>query len=384
MPTQDTASLHIFKAGTLTANDGVTYTITAGDVADCAACYDPKLHEAPLVLGHPKTEDPAYGWAVSLQSNGGDLSASFSEVDDVAKGLVRSGKYKKISSSFYPPKHPSNPVPGKWYLRHVGLLGAVPPADKGLPNANFSDEQGCVEFSEDVEYSSTKLFRRIRDWMIAKFGQDEADQVIPNWEVEHMSEIIAGERMRKSLANGNGMPDFSEAQPNPQPNPPTKSPSQESIEMTEQEKAAIQRAEAAEAELAQLKASQAKTERDASHQSNADFAENLVKGGKLQPAHKGMVAQVLDFMTHPNDTTADFGEGDSKKPLAAAFRDFLSNARVSPLAGELARGSAAGVGTHQHADFSEADADALAHHNRAAALAKSEGISYEDAARRTA
>ena len=154
--------------------------------------------------------------------------------------------------------------------------------------------------------------------------------------------------------------------------------------MTEQEKAAIQRAEAAEAELAQLKASQAKTERDASHQSNADFAENLVKGGKLQPAHKGMVAQVLDFMTHPNDTTADFGEGDSKKPLAAAFRDFLSNARVSPLSGELARGSAAGVGTHQHADFSEADADALAHHNRAAALAKSEGISYEDAARRTA
>ena len=220
--------------------------------------------------------------------------------------------------------------------------------------------------------------------MIAKFGLEEADQVIPNWEVEHMSEIIASERTRNSLTHGDGLSNFSETETPPQPTPPITppQPQQENIEMTESEKTALARAEAAEAELAQLKAGQAKATRDASHQANADFAEGLVKGGKLKPAHKDMVAQVLDFMTYPDDTTADFGEGDSKKPLTHVLRDFLSSAPVSHLFGEVATGGAGS--THQHADFAEADVDALAHHNRATALAKSEGISYEAAARRTA
>jgi len=393
-------SIQIFKAGRRIAENGTAYDITAADVLECAECYDPTKHEAPLVIGHPKTDDPAWGWAEKLKAdNAGELYADFKEVDDGVKGLVNAKRYKKVSASFYPPAHPANPVPGKWYLRHVGLLGAVPPSVKGMGAVSFADSDGCVEFSEYVEERASSLFRRIRDWMIAKFGQDEADRVIPSWEIESMNETIANERAKHGdilnpafsettppVSAGNQPPITitqqietpSSTPPNPKENP--------AMEKTQAELDAIARADKAEKELNDLKTAQAKAERATAHKANADFAEGLAKDGKLPPAHKGIVTQVLDFIQYPNDTTADFGEGDDKKPLADAVRSMLSGTKAASIFGEHATADKAGM-THSHstADFGEAsDPDALAHHNRATALAKSEGISYEDAARRTA
>ena len=159
------------------------------------------------------------------------------------------------------------------------------------------------------------------------------------------------------------------------------------MEKTQAELDAIARADKAEKELNDLKTAQAKAERAAAHQANADFAESLAKDGKLPPAHKGIVTQVLDFIQYPNDTTADFGEGDDKKSLADAVRGMLSGTKAANIFGEHATAAKASMSTHSHstADFGEAsDPDALAHHNRATALAKAEGIGYEEAARRTA
>jgi hypothetical protein len=61
--------------------------------------------------------------------------------------LVRSGNYKKISASFFSPYHGDNPAPGIWCLRHVGFLGAVPPAVKGMEALAFS-ETSAVDFAE--------------------------------------------------------------------------------------------------------------------------------------------------------------------------------------------------------------------------------------------
>lgn len=85
----------IFKSGTRTDNNGRKVTITDADVAQAAAAYDPKLHEAPLVIGHPKTDAPAYGWVGSLQADGGVLSADFVQMDDDFVGLVKDGRYKR-------------------------------------------------------------------------------------------------------------------------------------------------------------------------------------------------------------------------------------------------------------------------------------------------
>ena len=374
----------IFKAGKRHSSDGTEYDITEQDVLDCADCYDPKLHEAPLVFGHPKTDDPAFGWVKGLSSANGSLTAEFSDVDEGAKELVRAKKFKHVSASFYPPAHPSNPVPGKWYLRHVGLLGAMPPSVKGLGAVSFSDADGCVEFSEYGQETAAGLFRRLRDWMIGKFGQAEADTVIPNWEIESIREDAAQDRMQRAEP----LASFAEASTPvaPQTESPTEPqtpPIEKEPEMTEAEKQALARAEAAEKQLADLQSAQAKAEREAAHTANADFAEGLVKGGKLAPAKKDAVIRVLDFIQYPTETTADFAEGESAQSLTDEVRGLLSGQTASPIFGEVATATKAAVKPAVTADFGEADPESMSHHERALVLMRQENIDYAEAARRT-
>ena len=70
------------------------------------------------------------------------MDAAFAET-------VAAGRFKKIFASFYSPDAPANPVPGVYYLRHVGFLGAQPPAVTGLRSPEFADnEAGVVEFAD--------------------------------------------------------------------------------------------------------------------------------------------------------------------------------------------------------------------------------------------
>lgn len=347
----------IFRAGTHTDNNGRRITISADDLAATAAAYNTAVHEAPVVVGHPKTDAPAYGWVGSLKAENGSLLADFAQMDAAFAEQVRQGRYKKVSASFYQPDAPANPAPGKWSLRHVGFLGAHPPAIKGLKPIEFNEtEAGVVEFGERAEPAT--LLRRL----LAALGFQAAD--------------------------------FAEDAPQPDPeshpiNPEPKEPDMATEAQLAAEKAAREQAEqaasAAQAELQKLKDAQAQSEREAAHRENADFAEGLVKEGRLKPADKDLVVQALDFAEYPQHTTADFGEGDGKKTLSAALRDFLGAVlpQQLPAAGHLAKGTTAkpaGVS----ADFAEnADPEALSHHERALALMAKENISYAEAARRT-
>ena len=362
----------IFSAGTHTDNNGNKVTITEADLAEAVACYDPKLHEAPLVIGHPKTEAPAYGWVGGLAVDNGVLSADFSQVDDNFADLVKAGRYKKVSTSFYTPSSPSNPVPGKWYVRHVGFLGAQPPAVKGLSAINFAEDDVYVEFSEVAHRRSASIFRRLREWLIDQFGLDAADKVVPDWEIRDVEEAGAWQDAIPA-------PAFADPQtpPTNQDHEPNKETDMATEEQLAAEKAAREKAEAdaanAKAELKKLQDEQAKDLRDGAHQQNAEFAEGLVKEGRLKPADKELVIQTLDFAEYPENTTADFGEGDAKKPLSTALREFLS----AVLPKQLPTGEFAKAGT---ANFAEG----MSHHERALAYQKANGCSYEEAARHTA
>jgi hypothetical protein len=139
--------LEIFRGGRVETSAGEALTFTAADLEAIAAGYDPAKHEAPLVVGHPTNDDPAYGWVKGLRVAGEALVAEVDQVDPAFKELVEAGRYKKISASFYRPDAASNPTPGKWHLRHVGFLGAVPPAIKGLRPVQFAGgAEGVVNF----------------------------------------------------------------------------------------------------------------------------------------------------------------------------------------------------------------------------------------------
>lgn len=150
------AWMQIFRAGTHVANDGNAYTLGAEMLQEVVASYNPAIHEAPLVVGHPRDNAPAFGWVQTMRTDGELLEAEGAQLDAGFVEAVRSGRFKKISASFYPPGSPSNPTPGQWYLRHVGFLGAQPPAVKGLRDASFADVSECVEFEDAsgcVEFS---------------------------------------------------------------------------------------------------------------------------------------------------------------------------------------------------------------------------------------
>ena len=146
--------IEIGRPGRFTSRAGKEYEFTASDLAEIAEGYDPAKFDAPLCVGHPDTDSPAYGWAKSLRFDGQRLLATPRAVDPGFAQIVNEEKFKKISPAFWPPNHPLNPTKGKWSLRHVGFLGAHPPAITGLKPAHFAagdDGVVIIEFAFQQE-----------------------------------------------------------------------------------------------------------------------------------------------------------------------------------------------------------------------------------------
>lgn len=122
----------IFKAGTHVTMAGHTTAWTRNDLANIAATY-PLPAFAPLVLGHPKDNRPVLGFVKRLFAVNEALFA-LADVGDDLISMVRRGLYRNISAAFDAP----TPETNSWTLRHVGFLGAVPPAVRGLAPLNFA------------------------------------------------------------------------------------------------------------------------------------------------------------------------------------------------------------------------------------------------------
>lgn len=146
--------IEIFRAGRHTAMSGETLSFTNDDLDQIAASYSAKVHEAPLVVGHPTTNAPAYGWAEKLARIGAKLVAIPRQLDPAFAAAVNDGRWKKVSASFFKPTSPSNPTPGKWYLRHIGFLGGAAPAVTGLEQVQFA---GASVECETIEFASSEL-----------------------------------------------------------------------------------------------------------------------------------------------------------------------------------------------------------------------------------
>ena len=144
--------IEIFRAGKRPDSSRNLTEIKISQLAQAVTAYDPNLHEAPAVIGHPKDNAPAYAWVKGLSLEGDTLKAELAQIDPEFSEMAQAGRFKKVSASFYLEDSPHNPKPGKLYLRHVGFLGAMPPAVKGLRNPEFSeDEKGVVNFSIEME-----------------------------------------------------------------------------------------------------------------------------------------------------------------------------------------------------------------------------------------
>lgn len=315
----------IFKPGKHIAASGAAVEFTEDDLRKSIAAYDPAIHEAPLVVGHPKDNGPAYGWVSSLSFNDGEMIADVSQVDESFAELVTAGRFKKRSASFYTPDAPTNPVPGVYYLRHVGFLGAQPPAVKGLREVAFAEDEGdVVEFADDgmVTGILAIMMRRLREFFIEEFGADKAQSIVPDFLVNDIES-----EARKPREDD--MPSYAE---------------NEVPEMTPEEiaelKAKAEKADALEAKLAEFAEANAKAERVAKVAGFKNEIAALVADGKVLPTE---VDALAEFMCGLNDSdeVAEFAEGDAKRTQLAWFRAHLASRPKAVDFSERAAGGAA-------------------------------------------
>lgn len=131
--------IEIFRPGSFTSVEGVEVSFSETDLRGVAEGYDPSTDPAPLVVGHPKLDAPAYGWVDSVRFEDGRLVAQPKDVEPSFAELVNAGRYRRVSARFYQPDSPDNPKPGRFYLKHIGFLGAHPPAVKGLKTVSFGE-----------------------------------------------------------------------------------------------------------------------------------------------------------------------------------------------------------------------------------------------------
>lgn len=308
--------IEIFKPGSFVAMNGKRYEYTEADLRATAAVYDPDKHEAPMVIGHPKDDAPAYGWGKALEFADGGLQLIPDQVDPAFAELHRAGRFKKRSASFYAPDDPRNPTPGTWYLRHVGFLGAQPPAVKGLKAANFGEGDAVtVEFGDWNDQTIARLFRNVKNFLIEKFGKTEADQVIGEWELEDITrEALRPEPIKQPIE-----PEFTE--------PPTKETpmklTQEQLDQREKD------LEGREASFAEREKTLKQQESAARRQKNIAFADNLVGAGKLLPQHKEFVVDFMEALESAEGEVA-FSEGKKVAPREA-FCQFLEDLGGHPL-----------------------------------------------------
>ncbi|VFR54778.1 Phage protein [plant metagenome] len=276
-PTTTTAipdGLEIFRAGRRTARDGRVYEITPADIATAAAAYDPTLSEAPLVIGHPEHNKPSYGWVSALHVDGDVLQSDHHQVDPAFAQYFAAGRVKKRSAAFYHPQDPANPKPGVWYLRHVGFLGAIPPAVKGLRDPQFSEgdtEFGLVLFSDPDPQEQSDMSKELQE------------------------QLDAEKKARAAAEAANTA--------------------------TKQQLAAAQ---AATIEADKKLAEFAEAQKTARHDAHVSFAEARIQDGKLLPKDKAMLVATLDQLAVAEPV--EFSEGDTTRKVSPAqwLQDLVS------------------------------------------------------------
>ena len=173
--------IEIFRAGSQTDSSGKTIKFSHDDLDSIIESHEP----APIVVGHPKDNAPAYGWSKELKRKGDILLGKFSDINPDFAQAVKNKTYPNRSISLVP-------INNGYKLRHTGWLGAAAPAIKGLKQVEFSADENALEFSNwQTGYGlglAARILRKLREWLIDEHGKDAADQILPNHEIDELKE----------------------------------------------------------------------------------------------------------------------------------------------------------------------------------------------------
>lgn len=286
--------VELLRTGTFTSAEGESVTFTQEDLKSLAESYDPAVFESPAVVGHPRMNDPAYGWVKGLRVEGDKLIGDIGDVVSSFADAVRRRIFPKISVQLWPRGSKASPKPDAPYLKHVGFLGAAAPAVKGLKPVSFSDDDqaGCTTIETPVS-TTPPTSPTLKEISMSEVNI-ELDA-----ELKARADKIAADEAdlkAKQEAHAESVRSFAE--------------------------------------------SQAKARKDAS----LSFADGLVTAGKLAPAAKDQIAFLHETLAA--DDVQSFGEGDDAEPALAIFTRLFDSANPIVSLGEhapRAKGEAAEV-----------------------------------------
>lgn len=372
--------IQVSRPGRFTATSGTEVNFTDATFADVAAIYDPALHQAPLVVGHPKTDDPAYGWVQGLEYADGVLQVSgVDQLDAAFADIVNAGRFNRVSACFFLPDAPNHPCPGHLYLKHVGFLGAAAPAVKGLKPVSFAGGDGgtvTVEFGDVDGWTVAGAISRIgsllsgvRDYLTEAKGADAAEQAMPRQNLDEIQ--AAAERMRQQ-ATADDMPvgpSFAD--------PPTKEISMDENALKAREAEVAKR----EADITAKEAAFADQTRAARHAENVRLIDGLIKEGRFVATQKAATVAFMDGLD-ATAATVEFADADGKPCKVSQLDAYRAQLAAAPKLVEFGEHPAAGADPAATVDFAAppgfvVDADRAALHAKALAYQVAhEGIDY--------
>ena len=349
--------VEIFKGGIQTDSKGKEHD---GDalIDKAVSMFNATEHEPPAVIGHPRENAPAWAWVEDVKDTVQDgtrvMLAKFKQVVPEFEEMVKKGLFKKRSASFYPDGR----------LRHVGFLGAVPPAVKGLADIGFKEEDLVTfEFEESWKmHGIGRIFQSLRDFLIEQFGLEATNKVISQWEIEDIKDTPEETFSDGAKSGGKtDMADFTQAQ------------------MDE----AIEKAKTEEREKVNSEFAEKRREKRFSNDLAAvgEFCDRMVQDEKIAPAW--IDGGLKTFMENQaGKDPVEFAEGTDKQTPLDWIMDFFENQLPKLVAfKEIAKREEDGEDVEP--EFAECeDQDRLDLHKKIQALAKKEEITYSEAASR--
>jgi hypothetical protein len=327
----------VFQGGSQTDSAGRVHDGTAL-IDKAVSTFNAARHEPPVVIGHPKENGPAFGWVEGLKKQGDLLLAKFKQVEPSFADMVKRGLFKKRSAAFYPDGS----------LRHIGFLGAMPPAIKGLPDVAFAEADALTFDFSDYQTvwaweSIARLFGKVRDYLIEKEGMDKADQVISAYQIQEITDAATKEKQeiqQDALEQTPQITNYKEKKEEKEMNfkefiqklkdlvagadAVDSSSAGKTFSEAELEAAKKQAAEAEREKAATEFAERERTARqDARKQEISSWCESMVNAGKMTPAMVkfGMPEFMAAFAEQEN--VIEFGEAKEKATLYDRFKTFF-------------------------------------------------------------
>lgn len=267
-------------------------------IEKAVAGFDTAKHEPPIVIGHPADNAPAFGWVEGLKRQGDLLLARFRQVQPEFEDLVRRGLFKKRSAAFY----------NDGTLRHVGFLGAMPPAVKGLADVAFAEgETASFEFGEDIRAAPAETDPSTKNATHSEPRKEEKSMNQFKEFIQKLKDLLSG--IEGQVADPPAGKTFSEAD----------------IEAARKQAAE----EAAQKEREKVTAEFAERERTARENARraeiSSWCDSMIKAGKMTPAWLkfGVPDMMLAFAGMEGEIEFGEGDGKAKATLYDRFKAFI-------------------------------------------------------------